>query len=69
MQMLELSNWVCWPESGGWSSQDAYLIGDVLTFLRVRRRIEWEVENGVPPEGYQQEQKTGNNPVLRMDTL
>lgn len=67
VQMLELSNWVCWPEGIGWANQDYYLIGDVMTYIRLRRRVEWEVEHGIT--GEIQEQRTGDNPVLRMDNL
>lgn len=44
--MLESSNWVAWPDSGGWAEQDEALVDDVFTWLAVRRRLEWEVKNG-----------------------
>lgn len=47
-QMLEVSNWVSWPESGGWTDQDSFLVRDVLTYFDLQARIEYEVEQGVP---------------------
>lgn len=45
MTLLELSSWVCWPDSGGWADQDAALVDDVMEYLRVRARWAWELEH------------------------
>lgn len=45
VRILENSNWVCWPEGNGWANEDAFLINDVLTYLRLRRRTRWEVKH------------------------
>ena len=46
LDILELSNFVTWPEAGGLNHQDSFLIDDVLTLSRLKRRIRWEIENG-----------------------
>jgi hypothetical protein len=40
--MLKASNFVCWPEAGGMWDQDSNLIRDVLTYLSLERRVEFE---------------------------
>lgn len=47
VHFLEASSWVCWPDSGGWASQDTYLVKDVMLYLRLRRRMRWEVKHGI----------------------
>lgn len=42
--ILEASRWSAWPEQGGVLDQDAFLLQDVMTYLALRRRIEWEVK-------------------------
>lgn len=46
VSLLRASQWRCWPDDGGWASQDQSLIDDVMTYLRVERRVRWEVEHG-----------------------
>lgn len=46
VDILERSNFQCWPEAGGWAVQDDLLVQDVLTWLALERRMEWEAENG-----------------------
>jgi hypothetical protein len=47
VEFLEASSWVCWPELGGWADQDANLVQDVKRYLRMRRRMRWEVKHGI----------------------
>lgn len=42
--ILKASNFVCWPQSGGWENQDSFLVDDVLTYLGIENRIKWENE-------------------------
>lgn len=58
-----------WPDSGGWADQDTHLLDDIDQYVRIEHRLKWEVENGVPPEGYQEPQDTGSSPIFRMDNL
>lgn len=51
--ILELSQWACWPDAGGWADQDAALVDDITTYAKLKRRIEWEVENKVDGKGHQ----------------
>jgi hypothetical protein len=64
-----LRHFKSWPDAGGWMDQDSRLLDDIDEYVRVESRIQWEVENGVPPEGFQEEQQTGSNPVFQMGDL
>lgn len=44
-QLLEISNWVCWPDPGGWANQDAYLVEDIWTYFNLKARLRYEVES------------------------
>jgi len=45
VSFLRASSWNCWPESGGWAEQDARLVEDVLTYIQLEQRVQWEVEH------------------------
>lgn len=47
VEMLRLSNWMSWPAPGGWADQDQRLFEDVMTYLRLEKRLSWEVKHGV----------------------
>lgn len=47
VEILKRSNFQCWPEGPGWANNDDLLVNDVLTWLALERRAEWEVEHGV----------------------
>jgi hypothetical protein len=36
-----------WPDAGGWADQDAHLLEDIETFVRVERRAAWEAKHGI----------------------
>lgn len=36
-----------WPESGGWMDQDGYLLDDIHEYVKIERRVKWEVKHGV----------------------
>jgi hypothetical protein len=44
--LLKLSNFTCWPESGGWADQDAFLVDDVMRWLNIRARFMWKLKYG-----------------------
>lgn len=51
--VLKASNFTAWPEAGGVWDQDSRIIRDVLTYLALERRIEFEQhefdESKAPP--------------------
>lgn len=44
VSILKRSNFCFWPDAGGFNDQCEYLIDDVLTWLAIERREEWEKE-------------------------
>jgi hypothetical protein len=42
--LLKLSDFVCWPESGGWADQDDFLVDDVMRWFGLRARVMWELK-------------------------
>ena len=42
ISILKASNYAVWPESGGLLDQDAFMIQDILLWLAIERRLEWE---------------------------
>lgn len=42
IDILRRSNFVCWPESGGWAEQDELLVNDVMIYLALEAQMEWE---------------------------
>lgn len=40
--VLKASNYTCWPEAGGMLDQDSRMIADMLQFLSLERRVEYE---------------------------
>lgn len=40
--VLKASNYTCWPEAGGMLDQDSRMISDMLQFLSIERRVEYE---------------------------
>lgn len=63
-----LRHFEMWPDGGGWADQDAGLLEDIETYVRVEQRVKWEVKNGVPGE-IEEEQQIGSAPIHRMDDL
>lgn len=57
LEFLELSNFVMWPDPGGWADQDANLIADMKTYRRVYAREAWEVEHGIESGVYEEQQR------------
>jgi len=47
MAVLFLDRWGVLPDGGGWSDQDSALIDDILTYQKLKDRIEWEAEHEV----------------------
>lgn len=65
--ILEASSWVCWPDGfGGWADQDAFLIDDVMLYLKLRRRAKWETEHGITD---MTEEQHADLPTMRLDDL
>lgn len=46
VQFLKLSNYCFWPREGGLDNQDAHLIDDVQTWLRLEDRLRYEYKSG-----------------------
>lgn len=68
MELLKLSNFQCWPEGKGWANEDDLLVTDVLTWLAVERRAEWEAQYGIEDEADIIPLET-SAPRYRMDQL
>jgi len=54
------------PEAGGWTDQDELLLDDIMTFLDVRNRLEWEVDHGSNSDNTPNET---DRPTLKMSDL
>lgn len=46
-EILERSNWVCWPDGGSWRDQESAWIDDILLYFKLRRRAVYEAEKGI----------------------
>ncbi len=44
--LLKRSNFTFWPEAGGFNDQDMDLVEDVMVYLALERRAEWDKEHG-----------------------
>lgn len=56
--VLKASNFTAWPDAGGVWDQDSFVIRDVLTYLALERRIEFEqreLDEGAGPSGPSEE--------------
>lgn len=52
-QLLTASNFVCWPDPGGWMDQDGYLVDDVIRYLNYRDWLKAQnpdIRDQPPPE-------------------
>lgn len=47
-EILERSNFSAWPEPGGVDDQDAFLLADMLRYLRLKESIRQEITPEAP---------------------